>query len=186
MTSTATVPATYRLTFEDWLRYPDDGNLYEILGGELFVAPTPTSQHQRIVRKLLRVLDSYCETGARGEAFCSPLGVKLSPEDIVQPDLMVVLREHSARIEKAAIVGSPDLVVEILSPGTAGRDLGHKRGLYESFGIPEYWIVDPVAETIEVLALAGRAYRHSGLYRSDQALLSPLLGGLEIPLAQIF
>ncbi len=186
MTPTASVPATYRLTFEDWLRFPDDGKLYEILGGELFVAPTPSWRHQLIVTELLFRLRTYLGAGSRGRVATAPAGVRLSDEDIVEPDLVVILEEHRERIDESSVAGTPDLVVEILSPGTAGRDLGAKRALYEHAGIPEYWIVDPKAATIQVLALADGAYREAVLYRRDQTLISPLLPGLEIPLAEIF
>jgi Uma2 family endonuclease len=187
MSPTAPVPATYRVTFEDWLRYPDDGKLYEILEGELAVSPPPTFRHQRIGRKLLRALDTYFEERASGEVFYAPVGVRLSEDTVLEPDLVGILREHLDRIvEERYLDGAPDLVVEILSPGTAGRDLGAKRALYEHAGVPEYWIVDPIAATILVLTLRASAYREAGLYRRDQTLLSPLLAGLEIPLSKVF
>ena len=99
---------------------------------------------------------------------------------------MLVMGGRRARGEDSALDGAPDLVVEILSPGTAGRDRGAKRAVYERFGGREYWIVDPVAATIRVLALTDGAYREAGLYRRDQTLVSPLLAGLEIPLATVF
>jgi len=182
----APVPATYRLTFEDWLRFPDDGKLYEIIGGELFVGPSPSWRHQLIGTELLFRLRTFLGSGSRGRVAAAPAGVRLSDEDVVEPDLVVILAEHRERIDESSVAGTPDLVVEILSPGTAGRDLRVKRALYERSGIPEYWIVDPAAETIQVLALAEGAYREAGLYRSDQTLTSPLLPGLEIQLAQIF
>lgn len=186
MTPTARLPATYRLTFEDWLHFPDDGKLYEILGGELFVSPTPSWRHQLILTELLFRLRNYLGQGARGRVVSAPAGVRLSDEDVVEPDLVVILEEHRDRIDESSVAGTPDLVIEILSPGTAGRDLGAKRTLYEHAGVPEYWIVDPKAETIQVLALSGDAYREAALYRRGDTLLSPLLPGLEIPVAQIF
>jgi Uma2 family endonuclease len=186
MTPTARVPATYRLTFEDWLHFPDDGKLYEILGGELFVSPTPSWRHQLILTELLFRLRNYLGQGSRGRVASAPAGVRLSDEDIVEPDLVVILEEHRDRIDESSVAGTPDLVVEILSPGTAGRDLGVKRALYEQAGVPEYWIVDPQAETIQVLALARDAYREAALCRRGDTLLSPLLPGLEISVAEIF
>lgn len=187
MAPPAPVPATYRLTFEDWRRFPDDGNLYEIIEGELFVSPPPTLRHQRIGRNLLRFLDRYLEVRSRGEIFYAPAGVRLSDEDVVEPDLVVLLREHADRAaDDAYVLGAPDLVVEILSPGTAGRDLGSKRALYESAGVPEYWIVDPVGATIQVLALEEGIYREAALYRRGDTLISPLLPELEIPVSEIF
>lgn len=186
MAPPAPVPATYRLTFEDWLRFPDDGNLYEIIEGELYVGPPPIWRHQLIATELHFRLRAYLGMGSRGR-IAAEAGIRLSNEDVVKPDLVVFLEEHRERIdEAAAAAGTPDLVAEILSPGTAGRDLRDKRALYERSGIPEYWIVDPVAETIQVLVLAGDAYREAALYRRGDTLVSSLLPGLEIPVAEIF
>lgn len=189
MPRSATLPASYRLTYSDWLRFPDDGRLYEILGGELFVSPTPSTRHQRISRNLQFLLELYLRREGRGELLPAPIGVRLSEEDVPEPDLVVILRENLGRIEELCVAGPPDLVVEVLSPGTAGRDLGIKRSLYERSGVPEYWIADPVAETVEALSLVSARYVRSGLFgHGDVAdtLRSPLLEGLEIPLSEVF
>jgi Uma2 family endonuclease len=186
MASLAAIPDAYRLTFEDWLRLPDDGIRYEVIGGELFGEPPPTWRHQLIATELLFQLRTYFGAGFRGR-IATAAGLRLSNEDIVKPDLVVFLEEHHDRIDESAVAaGPPDLTVEILSPGTAGRDLCEKRALYERSGIPEYWIVDPRAQRTQVLTLVGGAYREAGLYRSGDTLVSPLLPGLEIPVIEIF
>ncbi len=177
---------SYRLSYDDWLDLPEDGRLYEILDGELFVSPAPSYRHQRISIKLLGFLIPFLARENRGEVLHAPLGVKLSDFDVPEPDLLVVLAAHRSRISENGVQGPPDLVVEILSPGTAGLDLGVKRQLYERFGVPEYWIVDPRAEQVEVLTLRTGQYRAFGLFQRTEALRSPLLSGLEIPLAEIF
>lgn len=177
----------HRLTYRDWLALPEDvGRLYELLDGDLLVSPAPSLRHQRLVRKLLVFLAEYLARGGRGEVFTSPIGVKLSELDVPEPDLSVVLAEHSFRLGEQAIEGPPDLVVEVLSPGSARRDLGPKRELYERSGVQEYWIVDPAAERIEVLSLAGGRYTSAGLFERHHSLRSPLLPGLEIALADVF
>ena len=186
MSSLAKLPDPYRVTYADWLRFPEDGRLYEIFAGELYVSPPPTTRHQRIARNLGFLLDSYLRQSSRGEILYAPTGVKLAEEDVLEPDLIVVLSEHAGRVQEACIVGPPDLVVEILSPGSAGRDLGVKRRLYESNGVPEYWIVDPVKSTVEVLALAAGSYRRAGLYHRDETFDSPSLAGLSILLSEVF
>jgi Uma2 family endonuclease len=186
MASLAAIPDAYRLTFEDWLRLPDDGIRYEVIGGELFGEPPPTWRHQLIATELLFQLRTYFGAGFRGR-IATAAGLRLSNEDIVKPDLVVFLEEHHDRIDESAVAaGPPDLTVEILSPGTAGRDLCEKRALYERSGIPEYWIVDPVAETIQVLAFTGGTYLEVDLYQRGNTLLSPLLQGIEIPILEIF
>lgn len=94
----------------------------------------------------------------------------------------MVFREHADRIGDQVIEGVPDLVVEILSPGTAGCDLGVKRNAYETAGVPEYWIVDPEAATIEVLTIEASRYVRHGLFGRADTLRSPLLQDLEIVL----
>ena len=121
----------------------------------------------------------------RGEVLDAPVGVRLHDELVLEPDIVVVLQAHSDRIHEDAIHGAPDLVVEILSPGTAGRDLGPKRAAYERGGVTEYWIVDPEARTIEVLVLADGAYQRAGLYRSSDLPRSTVLADLTFEVAAV-
>ena len=180
------VPQAYRLGYADWLRLPDDGRLCELLEGELFLAPPPSIAHQRASRNVeLRLAEHLRATGA-GEVLYAPVGVRLSDDTVLEPDLVVVLREHADRVGTQAIEGPPDLVVEVLSPGTAQRDLGRKRELYERHGVPEYWIVDPEARTIEVLVLTAGAYRRAGLYGVGDHLRCTVLPSFELPVADAF
>lgn len=181
-----TIPAAYRLTFEDWLRFPEDGRLYEIIGGELFVSPAPAIQHQRVSTRLLAALHEHLASGGLGEVFHAPTGVRLSDQDVPEPDLVVVLAAHARLIGEHVIEGSPDLVVEILSPGTAGRDLLVKRELYARAGISEYWTVDPLASEIEVLTLKHGNYATLARFGRDETLRSKRLPDLRIRLGQIF
>ena len=183
---TSPIPGVYRLTFADWLRFPDDGRLYEILEGELYVTPRPSVEHQRISRNIEFFLVSFLRRSSRGEVLDAPIGVRLSDEDVLEPDLVVVLREHANRIGTQVIEGVPDLIVEILSPGTARRDLGPKRDKYREAGVPEYWIVDPASATIDVQVLRDGAYVREALFRREETLRSPLLPGLEIALGEVF
>ena len=180
------LPGVYRLTYREWLGFPDDGRLYELLGGDLLVSPPPSVRHQRISREIQVRLIRHLEAGQRGEVFNAPLGVRLTDEDVVEPDLAVVLAEHASRVGEQAIDGAPDLVVEILSPGSARRDLGTKRDAYQRAGVAEYWIVDPESEAVEVLALVGGAFERHGLFRSKDALSSRLLPDLAIDLGAVF
>lgn len=179
-------PAAYRLTYSDWLHMPDDGSSYELLGGDLFQTPPPKPEHQEISVVLLQYLIPHVRSTLRGRVFHAPLGVRLSEEDVPEPDLLVILERNLHRIGEQVIDGAPDLVVEILSPGTAGRDLGPKRDLYERHGVPEYWIVDPKARRIEVLVWTDGAYLSAGLYSIGDELRSALLPGLGIPIAEVF
>ena len=180
------LPGPYRLTYADWVGYPDDGRLYEIIEGELYVSPPPSIVHQRVSRDIEFRLYTYLEQTGLGEILDAPVGVRLSDEDVLEPDLVVVLTPNAHRIGSQVIEGPPDLVVEILSPGTARRDLGTKRALYEEAGVPEYWIVDPETASVEVLALERGRYMRSGLYRRGDRVRSRLLEGLEVDLEGVF
>lgn len=185
---TGTLPGSYHLRYGDWLAFPDDGRLYEILGGELYMTPPPSVGHQRLARDLGFHLLAYLRASGRGELLQAPVGVKLGEVDVVEPDLVVVLAAHAGRIGPQVIEGPPDLVIEVLSPGTAARDSGPKRDLYARSGVPEYWIVDPEARSLEVLRLSPgeSAYRRTAVLGKDDTLSSPLLPGFSLALGDVF
>jgi Uma2 family endonuclease len=171
---------------DDWLAFPEDGRLYEIVDGELFVSPTPNIAHQRLSRDLAFALHEYLRGTGTGEVLNSPVGVKLGPTTVLEPDIVVVLRAHADRIGAQVIDGPPDLVVEILSPGTARRDLGVKRATYERAGVSEYWIVDPKRQAVEVLVLDRGTYASGGHFGRSDVSSSRLLPGVRIALADVF
>ncbi len=128
---------------------PDDGNRYEVLDGELFVTPAPSAPHQRAVGRLFAGLDMYVRAHGLGEVFFSPADVEFSPGRLVQPDLFVVPAGSSGRLGSWRDITSLLLSVEIVSPATARADRLRKRAIYQSEGVPEYWIVDLDARIVE-------------------------------------
>ena len=178
-----------KLTYEDFLELPEDGKRHEIIDGVHYVTASPVTRHQLIVGNLHFAIKAYLREHDLGEVFLSPLDVLFSDFDIVEPDLIYLSRARWSVLTEANLQGAPDLVVEILSPGTRGRDLGIKRKLYERCGVREYWIVDPEGETIEVLRHAGEGgFERIALLRreAEDTLSTPLLPGLEVRLAEIF
>ena len=140
-----------QITWDDVLQMPEDRNRYEAIEGELYVTPAPSSRHQRVSMALAVALHRILVGGGHGELFHAPYGVKFpSTGEGVQPDLVFVSGGRREIILPAQIEGAPDLVVEILSPSTAGRDRGVKRKLYERQGVGEYWIVDAEAGAVDV------------------------------------
>jgi Uma2 family endonuclease len=121
-------------------------------------------------------------------AYFAPLGVRLADHDMVEPDLVYVSNERAAAITARYIAGAPDLVVEALSPSTWRRDLGSKRARYELLGVREYWVLDPERGTATVFRRDGSAFLTPVLLSAEAGdrLTTPLLPGLEIPLAQVF
>jgi Uma2 family endonuclease len=181
------LPPAYVLTWDDWLKLPDhDRHRFEILGGELYMSLSPTTRHQRVCRDLMFLIETYMRRTGHGELFPDRTAVRLSPRDVVMPDLLVVLAGREGIVEEERISGAPDLVVEILSPGTARRDLGVKRALYEHSGVAEYWVVDPIGEKAQVYVNVEGGFRFHGDFSRDEHLRSAILPDLEIPLVEIF
>jgi Uma2 family endonuclease len=134
-------------TYDDLRDVPDDGLRRELIGGDLYVSPAPSPLHQRVVRAILIALDTYARSHG-GEAFASPIDVVFSPSDVAEPDVIYLGPEHLSLIGPKYIQGSPDLVVEVLSPSSSDVDPGPKLNMYALHGVPEYWIVDPTTRTI--------------------------------------
>jgi Uma2 family endonuclease len=174
-----------KFTHADLLEMPDDGKRREIIEGELFVTPSPNLDHQRISRRLELAVANYLEAHPIGEIFDAPMDVILSDFDVLEPDLLIVLNEHR-EILKTWVEGTPDLVVEILSPSTSQRDRGLKLKAYARHGVTEYWIVDPEQRAIEVYRLGRERYRLPQVSREGDSLISSMLPGFSLPLASVF
>jgi len=174
-----------KFTVKDYMSTPE-GMRYQLLDGEMILAPSPTDKHQRLLANLYRAVHSYVEAGNLGQVRFAPLDVVLSEYDVAQPDLMFVSNERLSVFTEANLQGAPDLVVEILSPSTAGYDQGYKRALYARHEVKEYWLVDPDAETVEVLVLGEESLNPHRVFGGTQTLESPLLEGLALELADLF
>jgi Uma2 family endonuclease len=181
----ASPPAVPRakLGYAEYCCYPDDGRRHEIIDGDHYVNPAPSTYHQTVSRRLQHQLYTQIELQGRGVVYDAPVDVQLTDHDIVQPDLVVVLAARTQMITPTKIKGVPDLVVEILSPSTASNDLALKRQLYERTGVAEYWIADPDNHTLTQLVLVDGRYadRHAG----DEVRLS-VLEGVTVRLAEVW
>jgi Uma2 family endonuclease len=174
-----------RLTYEDYAKTPDDER-YELLDGELVMAPSPGEVHQGVVMELGTALHTFVKGRGLGRVYGAPFDVVLSDTNVVQPDVIFVSRERLGIITHANIQGAPDLAVEVRSPSTAYRDLTIKRRLYAEHGVKEYWMVDPEARTITVLLLRNGDFEEVGIYQKGQTLSSPTLEGFTLNLDEIF
>jgi len=173
-------------TYEDYQQFPDDGKRYEIINGELFMSPAPITAHQRVSKKLTYFLESFLRTRPIGELFVAPYDVVLSEEDVVEPDLCVVLNEQKHIITTKNIEGAPDFVIEILSPFNRVMDIRRKKALYEQFGVKEYWIVDPEMETIQKFLLKDELYVDTGTFEKTQTISSEVVKGFLIEGEKVF
>jgi Uma2 family endonuclease len=177
-----------KLTYEDYLLIPEDGQRHEILDGEHYVTAAPFVRHQRVSSRLHSSLEPWVFERDLGVVLAAPVDVLLSPHDIAQPDLLFISKERRGLLTEANVQGAPDLVVEILSGSTRGRDERLKHERYERFGVQEYWLVDPERGSIRIFHRQGdRFHLAASLYVSDGDILTtPLLPGLAVPLAAIF
>ena len=181
----ATTERAVKLTYEDYCATPDDTR-FELLNGDLMMVPAPNVKHQRILLRLAHRLGQFILDHELGELLPAPCDVMLSDTDVVQPDLLFVSREREQTITVENVRGAPDLVIEILSPSTADTDLGYKHELYSRHGVLEYWVLDPMAETIAVHRQRDGVLELTDTFRRPDTLRTPLLKGLDLQLDDVF
>ncbi len=174
-----------KFTITDYMSTPN-GKRYQLLDGELIVAPSPTSKHQSISGQLYLIMTQFVAQSQLGRVWYAPLDVILSGHDVVQPDIFFISSERANILTVANVQGAPDLVVEILSPATAQHDREYKRTLYGRHGVREYWLVDPEEDMVEVWTESETGLVLTAAYQRGDTLASPLLQSLSIPLEAIF
>lgn len=180
--------AARKLTYQDYLRFPDDGHRHELIDGAHIVTSTPSLRHQQIFRNLVFRLAQHLERHGGGEMIPAPFGVVFTLFDVVEPDLLYVSDTRKHILSDSHVTGSPDLVVEILSPSTRARDEGAKLRLYDRSDVAEYWVVDPASDAIRVYRRSkGRLSIVADLNLGQgDTLTSPLLPALSLPLEFVF
>ena len=175
------ISTAIKRTYADYLETSDDER-YELLHGELVMAPAPREIHQYFLIKLAAKVETFVDERNLGTVYCAPFDVVLSDTNVVQPDLLFISNERAHSITPDNIQGAPDLVVEILSPTTAERDRTVKSELYAQHGVHEYWIVDPDARTITVFLLNEGEFEEVDTYSEGETLTSPMLAGFTFKL----
>ncbi len=173
-------------TYDDYAALPEDGHRYEIVNGVLVMAPAPSPEHQEIVLEIAACLRTHVKLAGLGRVFPAPVDVDLGSKNVFQPDVVVVLNAHLDRVAAKKIVGAPDLVVEVVSPGSGVMDRIAKYAVYARAGIPEYWIVNPLRETIEVFVLEDGEYHSLGVFQRQDMLPSRVVPGLPVRVGQFF
>jgi Uma2 family endonuclease len=173
-------------TYNDYATLPNDGKRYEIVEGVLYMSPSPNIIHQRIAGRIFRYLATYIEDAGLGLVLDAPTDVELSPIDVFQPDVLVVLNAGLEKVQELKVVGAPDLVVEVASPSTSTQDRNKKYRVYAKAGVMEYWIVDPGTQTVELLVLEAGEYRSLGIFRGQAKLPSQVVPNLPVRVEQFF
>lgn len=178
-----------KLTYEDFLLFPDDGKRHELIDGEHYVTPSPNTKHQTVCGNLHFLIRAWLEAHSVGRVFFAPFDIVFTQYDVVEPDLLYMSHGRAAEILTSQhVTGAPEIVVEIASKGTRKRDETIKRRLYERCGVSEYWVVDPALDVVRVYR------RHDGQFdrpielsaEAGDVLTTPHLEGLTLELRQIF
>lgn len=180
-------PEQGQWTYEDWLRLPDDGFRYEVLNGVLYMTPPPRIRHQSVSHNLELALGNFVKEHGRGIVLSAPCGVRLPGQPVpVQPDILFVQAERRDILGEEYIEGAPDLVVEILSPSNWLYDRTEKFRAYQKARVPEYWIVDYRARTIEVFVLEEGTYALLSKSGAGEVARSKALAGFEVAVDSVF
>jgi len=179
-----------KLTIHDLEALPEDGNRYELIDGELHVSTQPHWFHQRVCGLLFVALHIWNEQTGLGVVNLAP-GVIFSEEDAVAPDVVWISKERLDVVvdqEKGKAYRAPDLVIEVLSPGSENekRDRRLKLQLYSQRGVKEYWIADWRAQTIEVYRRVDAALQLQCTLGPGDVLTSPLLPGFSVAVESLF
>ena len=187
-------PAVYKsqtcgpFTYQDYLELPDEpGFHYEVLEGFLVKEPSPNVSHQRISRRLQRILEDYfAQVDSSGEVLNAPLDVTFLDITVVQPDLLYVAGNQKGIVREARIDGPPKLVAEILSPSSRRKDRLQKMQIYQKAGVQHYWIVSPEEKTLECFSLREGLYALVAAGLDEETVTHPEFNGLIIPLENLW
>jgi Uma2 family endonuclease len=174
-------------TYEDYLALPDDGQRYEIIEGVLYVTNAPDIDHQLAVSEIHRQMANFVVEGKLGIVLPAPFEIHLSATSRpVQPDVFFIRAGQWPGAGAKFFEGSPDLIVEVLSPASIRTDRHVKFNAYEQAGVPEYWIVNPKVRSVEVYTLSGGEYGLLGEFAGDEVIQSRVLEGLAIVTRTLF
>ncbi len=173
-------------TWEEFVALDED-DLRELIDGELVEVEVPTERHERIIALLVYFLNAWALPQRTGTVYVSGYKVRVDGKRGVMPDVQFFRRGNPAtRNQQGVTEGRPELVVEVLSPTSRSYDRVRKQGWYLKLGVPEYWIVDPEARTLERLVLQHDAYVIAGGYEGDVVFAPESFPGLTIPLAELW
>jgi Uma2 family endonuclease len=173
-------------TYDDYLALPEDGKRYEVIDGEVTMTPAPIPRHQEILLTVSTRLLLFADNNSLGRIYIAPVDLALSLVDVVQPDILFVAKNRMQIVAKKNIVGIPNLIVEVVSSSSSRWDRQEKLNLYQRYALPEYWIVDPETEAIEVYLYAESRLEKAGTLRSGDQLRSRQIPELIVEVAEVF
>lgn len=172
-------------TYEDYANLPDDGTRYELADGLLQALTTaPHPVHQLVISEVFNCLNQTCQS--EFIIFIAPIDLILSEFDVRQPDIAMLHRNKINIVTNRGIEGSPDLIVEVLTPSSIKRDREDKKNVYAKFGIKEYWLIDPILHTLEQYILKDGRYILHEVYMDDQTVNSSHITCASFSVNEIF
>ncbi|MBF8276766.1 MAG: hypothetical protein HW390_1839 [Candidatus Brocadiaceae bacterium] len=174
-----------KTTYADYVKI-DDNNRYEVFNGELRMVPAPSTGHQFVSRDLEFLVWNFVNKKGLGEVLYAPVDVVFDDEEVYQPDLVFIKRDRQGIIERDAIHGVPDLIMEIVSPSSVFCDTVEKKEIYRKYGVNEYWLVFPEEKAIEVFVLENGVYQEFCRFKKNGCVASKILEGLKIYAKDIF
>jgi len=180
------VVSTERWTYADMKAKLPAESRYELRNYHLIDIPSPKRIHQRITGLVYRKMHNLVEANSLGEVFVSPFDVIFEAGNVCQPDVMFLSKQRSEIATEEGIFGSPDLTIEVVSKGSVVRDYIEKKNDYEAFGVAEYWIIDPLSETIIVYSLKNKKYEVFSAVEEAGTAKSHLLEGFELTFEEVF
>jgi Uma2 family endonuclease len=164
---------------------PESNQPTELWDGELIMSPAPSFFHQQIVAQFYEQLNAWVRAHKLGKTGIAPLDMVLTNTRVTQPDVVFISNQRLDIIQER-LMGAADLVAEVISPTSRRRDRIDKRDLYEQHGVQEYWLLDPEAQTVEVLHLVRGEYHLLGRWRPGEEAGSRLLNGFRVNVATLF
>jgi Uma2 family endonuclease len=170
-----------RMTAKQFRELPESPLHYELIDGVVIVSPSPTFWHQKVVFEIQRQIDDYLQVHPIGEVIAD-IDITVNDDVAYRPDILFLTREKSAKV-RDRIESIPDLVVEVVSPGSRGVDSRTKFRDYEAAGIREYWLIDPQMGRMQFFVLDGRQYREAVFGADEYA--STTLPGFKLDLERV-
>jgi Uma2 family endonuclease len=174
-----------KATYADYAKLPEGAN-YQLIDGEIIEMPSPTVPHQTVVKNLAFEFEKFVREKKNGRILFAPMDVYFDDDNTFQPDVLFISNKRKKIISGKFIDGAPDLVVEVLSPGTAYYDLKKKKHGYEKFGVKEYWIIDVDEQTIEVYENKSSGFKLLCRVEKNGQIVSHVLVGLNLDAQLLF
>ena len=178
--------ATELVTVADYRAMPEGPPYYQLIEGELIMAPSPSSFHQDVVGNIYFLLRHHVMKHRLGKVCIAPLDVYLAETSVVQPDVFFLTNASLPLLESDGVHGAPDLVIEIVSPSNGWLDNKRKRPIYAQCGVKELWLVDPAMELIHRYDFTIDVAKPVRIVDSEESFETPLVPGLMINAVDVF